>query len=261
MSDLSDSTGSLVDEQRRQRAETLLMEAFADGRLREAEFERRYQQVVAATSNADVDASTNGVPPKPANPLDMNDNSSDSFPEYPGTRSPGTSDPVGGGAHGSPYGPAPTRPVEGSPYGSNPYDQNPYGASQAPYGTGTRLVPHQAGPGSEGANRATGAAAHFLALATSIVGPGIIFAISRQGSSARREAAKAFNFQVIALLALIAYTILSIFLPNFLDNIIYPLISLGWLLGTVVGGAKAAQGEDWENPVNKVVKLKILSDK
>lgn len=259
MSEISDPTGSLVDEPRRQRAETLLMEAFADGRLREAEFERRYQQVVAATSDAEVDAATAGVPAKPANPLDMADTSTDSFPEYPGARGAGPGDPVGGRAQGSPYGPAPTRQADESPYGS-PYAQGPYGQAHAPYGTGTRLVPHQpqaAGPGGN----VGGAVAHFSALVSGFIGPGIVFAASRQGSTARKEAAKSFNFQVVALLALIVYGIASFILPNFLDNVVPPLLWLGWLLGTVVGGAKAAQGEDWQNPVNKVVKLKILSDK
>lgn len=252
MSEISDSTRSLVDEPRRQRAESLLMEAFADGRLREAEFERRYQQVVAATSNSDVDAATEGVAPKPVNPLDMSDNSTDSFPEYPGTR-----------AAGSPYGPAPTGTVQDSPYAhpyQSPYASTPYGQSPAPYGTGTRLVPHAVAPAG-GADKATGAMAHFIALFSGFIGPGIVFAATKPGSTGRKEAAKAFNFQVVALLALIVAGIVSGFLPDFFDRIIFPVVWLGWLLGTVVGGAKAAQGEDWQNPVNKVVKLKILSDK
>ncbi len=36
---------------------------------------------------------------------------------------------------------------------------------------------------------------------------------------------------------------------------------LGWFVLTIVGGAKALQGEDWRNPVKRVVKLEVLSEK
>ncbi|MGO1974130.1 MAG: DUF1707 and DUF4870 domain-containing protein [Propionibacteriaceae bacterium] len=120
-----------------------------------------------------------------------------------------------------------------------------------------RPMPHR----TESANRGTAAIAHFSALGTSFVGPGILYAVAGKGSYGRKEAAKAFNFQVISIVALIIGVIASSLLPNGIDNILFPLISIGWLLFTIVGGAKAAQGEDWTNPVRKVVKLEILKEK
>jgi hypothetical protein len=40
-----------------------------------------------------------------------------------------------------------------------------------------------------------------------------------------------------------------------------PFMGLGWLVLTIVGGAKALQGEDWKNPVKNVIKLEVLSEK
>ena len=35
----------------------------------------------------------------------------------------------------------------------------------------------------------------------------------------------------------------------------------GWLVLTIVGGAKALQGEDWKNPVKHVIKVEALSER
>ena len=40
-----------------------------------------------------------------------------------------------------------------------------------------------------------------------------------------------------------------------------PFMGLGWLILTIVGGAKALQGQDWKNPVKSVIKLEVLSEK
>jgi hypothetical protein len=40
-----------------------------------------------------------------------------------------------------------------------------------------------------------------------------------------------------------------------------PFMGLGWLVLTIVGGAKALQGDDWRNPVKNVIKLEVLSEK
>ena len=38
-------------------------------------------------------------------------------------------------------------------------------------------------------------------------------------------------------------------------------MALGWFVLTIVGGAKALQGEDWRNPVTRALKLQVLSEK
>ena len=40
-----------------------------------------------------------------------------------------------------------------------------------------------------------------------------------------------------------------------------PFMGLGWFILTIVGGAKALQGDDWRNPVKNVIKLEVLSEK
>ena len=39
------------------------------------------------------------------------------------------------------------------------------------------------------------------------------------------------------------------------------LVAVAWVVLTIVGGAKAAQGEVWKNPVKQVLKLQVLSEK
>jgi hypothetical protein len=38
-------------------------------------------------------------------------------------------------------------------------------------------------------------------------------------------------------------------------------MGLGWFMLTIVGGAKALQGDDWRNPIKSVIKLEVLSEK
>lgn len=112
------------------------------------------------------------------------------------------------------------------------------------------------------AGQGMAAVAHFSALFSWIFGPGLFYLVATPGSYARREAAKAFNFQVIAAVTfMVAGVLAATVLPDFVDAVIFPLIWLGWMLGTIVGGAKAAQGEDWKNPVKRVAKLDILPER
>jgi len=114
----------------------------------------------------------------------------------------------------------------------------------------------------EKVGRGAAAFAHFSALFTWIFGPLVVFLTATKGGYARREAAKAFNFQIVAMLSLIVAGILSsILLPDAIDNVLFPLVWLGWLLGTVVGGAKAAAGENWTNPAKKVIRLDLLPER
>ena len=111
------------------------------------------------------------------------------------------------------------------------------------------------------AGRGVAAFAHFSYFFLWLFGPGLVFAVSRPGSYARREAAKAFNFQLISLIALAIAGVVDAIVPGDIFNWIFPMMGLGWLILTIVGGAKALQGEDWKNPVKSVIKLEVLSEK
>jgi len=111
------------------------------------------------------------------------------------------------------------------------------------------------------AGRGVAGVAHFSALLTSIFGPLLIFALSPQGSYPRKEAAKGFNFQLVALVSWIALLILQGVTGMGIFNFLIGLAFIGWVVLTVVSGAKALQGDDWTNPVKKVVKIEALSEK
>lgn len=131
----------------------------------------------------------------------------------------------------------------------------PNAYSMASYGYSRQPARQQEGsPG--------GALAHFSALFTGmIIGPGIGYAISKPGTQTRKEAAKAFNFQLISLIGLIVGGTLAAITDWGIINFLVGLGSLAWFVLTVVGGVKAAQGAEWTNPVKKVVKLDVLPEK
>ncbi|BAK36297.1 hypothetical protein MLP_32830 [Microlunatus phosphovorus NM-1] len=120
------------------------------------------------------------------------------------------------------------------------------------------LVPPQA---KQQAGRGIAGFAHFSALLTSIFGPLLIFALSPQESYPRKEAAKAFNFQLVALASWIVLLILQGVTDFGIFNFLIGIAFIGWVVLTVVGGAKALQGDDWTNPVKKVVKIEALSER
>ncbi len=119
-------------------------------------------------------------------------------------------------------------------------------------------------PVTQTVGRGAASVAHFSGLISWIFGPVLMYVLSPVNSYARKEAAKAFNFQLVAMLALIGSGIVAgIFdeVPGVGDAIglIPAIVWFGWLILTVVGGAKAAQGEDWTNPVTKKARIKVLS--
>ncbi|WP_158548111.1 DUF1707 and DUF4870 domain-containing protein [Desertihabitans brevis] len=108
-----------------------------------------------------------------------------------------------------------------------------------------------------------GAAAlgHFSGMFSSFFGPGLVFLLSPEGSYPRKESAKAFNFQLLSLISLIVSGVLAGPLPDPFEGVLPTIVTVVWFLGTVVGGAKAAQGDDWQNPATKIAKLQVLREK
>ncbi len=94
-----------------------------------------------------------------------------------------------------------------------------------------------------------------------LLGPVLVFALTQPGSYPRREAAKAFNFQLISAVAFIGTIIVAAITELAVFEWMLPLMFVGWFILTIVGGAKALQGEDWKNPVKHVIKLEALSER
>ena len=109
-------------------------------------------------------------------------------------------------------------------------------------------------------SRGTGAAAaaHFLPFVAWIFGPLAVWALSAPRSYARREAAKAFNWQFTASVLIAVMGVVAGILDLVVVNQLLGLAWVGWLVLTIVGGAKAAQGLSWENPVNRVLRWNVL---
>jgi uncharacterized Tic20 family protein len=113
----------------------------------------------------------------------------------------------------------------------------------------------------EQAGRGAAGFAHFSVFALWLAGPLIVFGLSAPGSYARREAAKAFNFQLLSFFLLIAGVIVEAIFPGDGFDPVLGFMALGWFVLTIVGGAKALQGEDWRNPVTRALKLQVLNEK
>jgi uncharacterized Tic20 family protein len=103
--------------------------------------------------------------------------------------------------------------------------------------------------------------AHLSVFVLWLLGPLLVFGLSAPGSYARREAAKAFNFQLLSFLLLAGGAIINSVLPGDGFGSILGLMGVAWFVLTIVGGAKALQGEDWRNPVTRALKLQVLNEK
>jgi uncharacterized Tic20 family protein len=96
----------------------------------------------------------------------------------------------------------------------------------------------------EQAGRGAAGFAHFSVFLLWLLGPLMVFGLSAPGSYARREAAKAFNFQLLSFLLLVATGIVSSIFPGDGFDPVFGLMFLGWFVLTIVGGAKALQGRE-----------------
>ena len=111
------------------------------------------------------------------------------------------------------------------------------------------------------ASRGGAAVAHFSALFLSVLGPALVYAVAAPGSATRREAARSFNFTLTMLVGFVSTGMLAGITGVGTLGLVALLFALSWVVLTVVGGAKAAQGEVWRNPVQRVLNVKVLSEK
>ena len=187
-----------VTNDQRDRAESWLKEAYADGRVSESEFDTRIGQVLSAVNRRDLNQAFYGLVqvPTPSRALGVH-------PAY--------------------------QPL---------------------------VQPHT----KQQAGRGAASIAHFSAFFLWLFGPAVVFALSAPGTYARREAAKAFNFTLIATIGIVLLGILGGATGIDMLGALSGLAFLGAVVLTIVGGAKALQGDDWRNPVKSVVKLEVLSE-
>ena len=105
---------------------------------------------------------------------------------------------------------------------------------------------------------AGGAVAYFSGAFTWLIGPAIAAAVTPAGSPAHRQAAKAFN-------ATVSFTVIAMVL-SVLQSMIHPLnmvtglVGLFWFVFMIVGGVKAANGEEWTNPFTRVLPIRAIDD-
>lgn len=193
------SLNMTVTPEQRDRAESWLKDAYADGRVSELEFDQRIGQVLSADNRKELNEAFYGLVNVPSASTAIG-----LHPAYQPLVRPETRDQAGRGA---------------------------------------------------------ASVAHFSAIPFSILGPALVYALSSPGTFARREAAKAFNFSLVMFLGFMTSgAIAGITNIDFFGTIAF-LIGVAWFVLTIVGGAKAAQGEEFKNPVRRVAKLQVLSEK
>lgn len=153
-----------------------------------------------------------------------------------------------------PYGTPPSQPEPDpqQPYGGQPYGQAPYGnpPAQPPYGGPPPT--QQPGPGGLTPDERTwGGAAHWSALVGAVVamaflGPLLVLLIKGNTSAyVRAQAVESLNFQITMLIAIAVSFVLVFLLVGFL---LLPLVGIWWLVFTIMGSVKSANGELYRYP-------------
>ena len=103
-------------------------------------------------------------------------------------------------------------------------------------------------------------AAHFSGIASSFIGPWLAYQVATPRSFARREAAKAFNWQLIAFVIGIVVAALGWIIPGD-GNPIAGIWTAIWVVLTVIGAVMAGKGAEWTNPIRRVVPLEVLNER
>ena len=96
---------------------------------------------------------------------------------------------------------------------------------------------------------------HFSGLFSGPIGPGLAWLATKKNSTVNREAAKALNYQILAVAGFAVAMLLSIIgfgIPAF-------LWSAGCLALTIISAVKASRGEDWENPLTQITGFRPIA--
>ena len=206
----------------RERAEQRLREAHQLGRIDAAELEARMSRVIAAERLDELAAATDGPLPSGAT-----------------------------NAYAQP-----------GPYAQS-YDHTAYAETGAAQGrTRPTFVGtvQQVGQGMSERGTTMAVVAHLLPFVTWLFGPAVVWALSAKGSNTRREAAKAFNWQLIAFVIGIVVAALGWVIPGD-GNPIAGIWTAIWVVLTVIGAVMAGKGAEWTNPIRRVVPLEVLNER
>lgn len=118
----------------------------------------------------------------------------------------------------------------------------------------------QVGQGMSDRGTTMAVVAHLLPFVTWLFGPAVVWALSAKGSNTRREAAKAFNWQLIAFVIGIVVAALGWIIPGD-GNPIAGIWTAIWVVLTVIGAVMAGKGAEWTNPIRRVVPLEVLNER
>ncbi|WP_460740996.1 DUF1707 domain-containing protein [Mariniluteicoccus endophyticus] len=108
--------------------------------------------------------------------------------------------------------------------------------------------------------KAMASLSHFSVFFLWIFGPLMMYLIGGKGTYAKREAAKAFNFQLYSFGGLVGLGVLDAVGPGDMGWAV-ALGGVAWFVLTLIGGVRASQGEDWTNPVNRLMPWKPLDER
>lgn len=215
----------------RRGAEQRLREAHSIGRIDDAEFDARIARVIAAERLDELAAAVDGPMPH----------------TQPGAGSSyaGYSEPSYGQAYSEPsYGQAYAEPAAPRAHRGHTFagtvQQARHGISDR--GTGMALL------------------AHLSPFLTWLIGPAVIWALSAKGSYTRREAAKAFNWQLLAFVIGMVVSALGWIIPGD-GNPVAGVWTAIWVVMTVIGAVMASRGAEWSNPIRRLVPLEVLSER
>jgi uncharacterized Tic20 family protein len=141
------------------------------------------------------------------------------------------------------------QPPEPPPFGAP--QQPPYGQQSPPYGY-PPPVPQQGRRLPADQERTWASAAHWSALVASVValaflGP-LIVMLTKGNESVwvRRQAVESLNFQLSVLIYGVVSLVLCLVFIGFL---LLVALGIGWLVLTIVGAVRAANGDDFRYPL------------
>jgi uncharacterized Tic20 family protein len=155
---------------------------------------------------------------------------------------------------------------DGQPWGEQPpgeqYSQQPYAYGQPPPYAGVPFSQQRGPDGLTPDERTWGGAAHWSSLiaafvAMAFLGPLLVFLVKGNESPyVRQQSAESLNFQLSMLIYGVAGTIIGIILAIvtlgvglFLLIPLYAAFAIWWLIFTIIGSVKAANGELYEYPL------------